>query len=239
MTAFSQAQFDILTTTIEHAFHRHRQFSPCEVTRQDIIQGFVNPEDLEVQQRVSELYSGRLKYSPERMGIQLLTPYFEEPFPISIALQEAAYLPDYALTNIVFGSRPEHEKVSREINRYIELFRDYNLMVAVLTKLNEICVSPGQVVFLWPVVRDLTDMAKEQGHKVETLLKALDKRTTAAMPRVSLPLREACRTTGTTLTVLKMLGEPPLPTGRQVDVWAGGYANIRVVFDKSILAKLA
>lgn len=237
MAALTQAQFDILTTMIEKAFHKHREFHPVELTKRDIVEGFVNSEDLETLKRVSELYADRLKYNPERLGIEVLTMQYERPFGIIFGLQETAYLPDYAIEGGI-AAGPGYEKVLREANRYIELFFDYNLMTAVLTKLDEVCTTAGQIAFIWPTIRDLAGMAHEAGEKVDTLLKALDKKTTAPIPRISPALREACRATGQTITVLKMMGDPPSPTARQVDVWPR-YAMIRSVYEQSMLDRLA
>lgn len=238
MPALTQAQFDTLTTIIEAAFHRHRQFSPCELTRKDIVEGFVNPEDWEIQKRASEIFESRFKYTNERINLHFSTPHYQKPLLLTIALSSPASLPDYAMNSPKLGDSAEHRKVTRALSDLADLYYEYNRMTVVLTKLNEICANVSQVAFIWPAIRDLAALAKEENHKVETLLKGMDKKTAAPMPRVSQALKEACRSTGTTLTVLKMLGEAPPFVTRDVDVWPGN-TSVRFITDRSLLEALA
>lgn len=237
MAALSQAQFDILTFTVERAFNKHRQFAPCELTVEDIFEAFVYPEDVDMCRKAEKLWGARIRYSNERINLQQPTQYFSKPLPVSIQMTPSVGLPEYALAVSKLEGGAFQDKVSHEVDRFAELYRDYNLIVAVLTELNEICASPSQMAFLWPTVRDLTAMAKEADEKVETLLKALDKRTSSVMPRVSMGLRDACKATGTTMTVLKMLGDPS-PANQPVNIIPGQWTSIRVVLDPNMSAML-
>jgi hypothetical protein len=238
MPAFTQAQFDILTTMIETAYNKHRAFSPCALTHDDIYNAFVKPEHIETCKEAGSLWGSRFTYSPERIHLNEPTRFFSKPFPLVLFLQKQAYLPDYALEQTRVPAGDAGIPISAEVDRVAESFRDYNLMTAVLTHLNEVCANPSQVAFLWPVVRELAAMAQAANEKVETLVRALDKGSSAPMPRVSMGLREACKATGATITILKMLGDPVEPAARPVHISDGQWCSIRVVFDPSMLAQL-
>jgi hypothetical protein len=215
--ALKRTQRDAIEQSIIELYRDRLRHEECPLTSDDLEQLFIRKEHRHMSREFRNLYPWTNSYY-QSLRNPIIYRGGKRHVEITIdANRIALAFPVYEGSSYSSRDMAVVEDVPDDVlaryNSYtswlLDTFEEYNLVYRVMDKLDEICASPSQMKFIWPGLEILTQHSAKRDAK-SSLAKIINANSKVPMPRISTALREACRNSSATLTVLQMMGEPPI-----------------------------